>query len=80
MLLISLCATFPLATPAVLFQDGEAQGDVIRTKTPVEVVVGPVQAQELETMEEFQGPLTPSFGKSISRQDDDVPLPIPAVF
>ena len=79
MLMISLCAAFPLATPAVLFQEGEPQGDVVRTKTPIEVVVGPVQDAELETEEDARAPITPSQGSIMGRQNDEVPLPIPAV-
>ena len=79
MLLISLCAAFPLATPAVLFQDGERQEDVLRIKTPIEIVVGPVQGQELEIEEDSQAPLTASQGQMTRLQDDEVPLPIPAV-
>ena len=77
MLMISLCAAFPLATPAVLFQEGEPQGDVVRTKTPIEVVVGPVQVQEPENKEDAQD-LVAQF-QVIGRRDDGVPLPIPAV-
>ena len=79
MLLISLCAAFPLATPAVLFQDGELQEDVLRIKTPIEIVVGPVQGQELEIEEDSQAPLTASQGQMTRLQDDEVPLPVPAV-
>jgi subtilisin family serine protease len=80
MLLISLCAAFPLSTPTVLFQDGESQTDVVRTKTPIEVVVGPVQDEELETKEDTRAPITASQASIMGRQDDEVPLPIPAVF
>jgi hypothetical protein len=78
MILTALCAALPLTTPAVLFQEGEAQVDVQRTKTPVEVVVGPVQVQEPEGREEIPAPLVAQF-QAIGSRDDKIPLPIPAV-